>query len=130
MLLLQLAGAALGVSEARRISRGRRGVGRFGLVAPAANPALGIAPASPRFAPILFPFFPLVPTLFFILSINLKYQYIIGLDIYLIRLTSNIPLIQLYVYTFYYILIHPHERYSPTYIMSPTILLIYLPYTN
>ena len=39
LLLLQLAGAAaaLGVSEARRISRGRRGVERFGLVAAAAN---------------------------------------------------------------------------------------------
>jgi hypothetical protein len=37
--------AALGVSEARRISRGRRGVKRFGLVALA---ALAIAPTSLR----------------------------------------------------------------------------------
>ena len=46
--------AALGVSEARRISRGRRGVQRFGLVAPA---ALGIAPTSPTFPPVLFTIF-------------------------------------------------------------------------
>lgn len=35
------AGAALGVSEARRISRGRRWVERFGLVAAAAKPGFG-----------------------------------------------------------------------------------------
>jgi hypothetical protein len=71
--LLQLACAALGVSEARRISRGRRGVERFGLVAPA---ALGIAPSlqqAQRLCQYFPPFFP--PEVLYYFHFKKKYFY-------------------------------------------------------